>query len=172
MEAKVFIHAKPCFSFLILLSPFPPVLHPPPSSFLFTSCREIPWWTWPNPSLSLHCLSVSTLPLFLRFLLSQVDFCSSSTVVFIQSLNDSWSVVANRKDTWTGRNRGRLVQRKRNGPIHQAWHMAWPFIYHLFTHFKFDMEMYFRVSGRSVNRFINKLTTKVISLFKNNLHNV
>lgn len=166
----------------------PPFSFPssPPSSSLLLSLHQLQRNSLVDLAQSFSfitlCLSVSTLPLFLRFLLSQVDFCSSSTVVFIQSLNDSWSVVANRKDTWTGRDRGRLVQRKRNGPIHQAWHMAWPFIYHLFTHFKFDMEMYFRVSGRSVHRFVNKLTTKVISLktkmstplhsFKNNLHNV
>lgn len=38
------------------------------------------------------------------------------------------------------------------------------FIYHLFTHLKFDMEMPFRVSERSFNWFINQLSNAVMGL--------
>lgn len=49
LGARRFIHAKPCFSFLILLPSLPLSSSLPPLS---ASCREILQWTWPARSPS------------------------------------------------------------------------------------------------------------------------
>lgn len=65
LGARRFIHAKPCFSFLILLPSLPLSSSLPPLS---ASCREILQWTWPArspswlPRLSRGALFLSSCP--------------------------------------------------------------------------------------------------------------